>query len=388
MKYANAFKWLSVILVIAAMIPAIGCGKKEAQEPTPTPTAIPTATTPAEPTGETGTLSSLSGDVQVLRHGVAAWIAAASGMKLGTGDGLKTGGDGYVLITFFDGSVMEVKADSEISVEELSKASGGSTIVRISQVLGNTVNRVENLVDSSSTYEVETLAGSAVVRGTIYSIHVDKYGELTHTCCNTSDEEDNEQHNVDFSGGGVTVKVPEGMTSCCWEGGVPGSPFYTDPSDDPLQFGGDGGGSGCYGYECQGYQPTPSEHCYTCTFSNPTYDGGPFTPTLEIQNVSDSFTAGGCRWYLFHLTAGYNYNFSACEDEGLCLGNAVISFYNASTCSAFQCNTCGNCQGSGCFFDVCCPGTGDYLVQISEDENDAALSYTLEYSTSTSCAGS
>ena len=29
MKYANAFKWLSVILVIAVMIPAIGCGKKE-----------------------------------------------------------------------------------------------------------------------------------------------------------------------------------------------------------------------------------------------------------------------------------------------------------------------------------------------------------------------
>ena len=40
MKYANAFKWLLAILVIAVMIPAIGCGKKEAQEPTPTPTAI------------------------------------------------------------------------------------------------------------------------------------------------------------------------------------------------------------------------------------------------------------------------------------------------------------------------------------------------------------
>ena len=244
MKYANAFKWLLAILVIAVMIPAIGCGKKEVQKPTPTPTVIPTATTPAEPIGETGSLSSLTGDVQVLRHGVAAWIAAASGMKLGTGDSLKTGGDGYVLITFFDGSVMEVKADSEISVEELSKASGGSTTVRINQVLGNTVNRVENLIDSSSTYETETPAGSAVVRGTIYSIHVDEYGELTHTCCNTSDEGDSEQHNVYFSAGGVTVNVSEGMTSCCWEGGVPGTPFYTDPADNPLQFGGDSGGGG------------------------------------------------------------------------------------------------------------------------------------------------
>jgi len=249
MKYVKVFKWLSVILVIAVMIPAIGCGKKEAQEPTPTPTATPTATTPAEPTGETGTLSSLTGDVTVMRQGTSAWIAAASGMKIGTGDSLKTGSDGYVLITFFDGSVMEVEADSEISVEELSVASGGSTTVRISQVLGNTVNRVENLIDSSSTYEVETLAGSAVVRGTIYEIHVDQNGR--HTCTETQDENDTQNHYVDFTGSGVTVKVPEKMTSCCWEGGVPGSPFYTDPADDPLQFSGDSGGGspcppGCY----------------------------------------------------------------------------------------------------------------------------------------------
>ena len=254
MKHITVYKWLSVMLVVLIMAAAIGCGKKEAQKATPTPTATstPTATAPAEPTGQTGTLATVTGDVQVLRHGAAAWIAATSGMKLGTGDSLKTGSDGYVLITFFDGSVMEVEADSEISVQELSVASGGSTTVRISQVLGNTINRVENLVDSSSTYEVETLAGSAVVRGTIFGMQVDQYGEFTYTCANTSKEDDNKSHSVDFSGSGSTVKVPEGMTSCCWEGGVPGSPFPTDPADDPLQFSsGDGGGGsqcppGCY----------------------------------------------------------------------------------------------------------------------------------------------
>ena len=255
MKYGNAYKWLSVMLVLLIVSAAIGCGKKEAEEATPTPTAIPMPTaTPAEPTGQTGSLSSVTGDVQVLRQSAVAWIAAASGMKIWTGDSLKTGSDGYALITFFDGSVMEVEAESEISVEELSAASGGSTTVRISQVLGNTINRVENLVDSSSTYEVETLAGSAVVRGTIYRIQVNQYGEITHTCCSTSDEEDNKQHNVDFSGGGSTVKVPEGMTSCCWEGGAPGSPFYTNPADDLLQFSGDSGGGGS--------EPTCAPGCY------------------------------------------------------------------------------------------------------------------------------
>jgi len=34
MKYAKVFQWLSVVLVIAVMITAIGCGKKEGEMPT------------------------------------------------------------------------------------------------------------------------------------------------------------------------------------------------------------------------------------------------------------------------------------------------------------------------------------------------------------------
>jgi hypothetical protein len=251
MKHVTVFRWLSVMLVLLIVSAAIGCGKKASQEPTPTPTAVSTPTaTPTEPSGETGSLSGVTGDVQVLRSWSSSWIAATSGMKIGTSDSLKTGSDGYVLIRFFDGSVMEVEADSEISVEELSKASGGSTTVRISQVLGNTINRVENLVDSSSTYEVETLAGSAVVRGTIYRMFVSPYGAITRACCFTMDEEDKEEHSVAFTGGGVTVNVLENMAACAMEGGIPGSPFYPDQNDDPLQFTTGDSGGGCSGECC------------------------------------------------------------------------------------------------------------------------------------------
>jgi hypothetical protein len=253
MKYVKIFKWLSLIIIVAVMIPAIGCGNGGETVPTP----VPTVTAPAEPTGETGTLSGLEGDVQVQRQSAGDWIVATSGMKIGTGDSLKTGSDGYVIITFFDGSVMEVESDTEISVEELSAASGGATTVRINQVIGNTLNRVENLTDSSSKYEVETLAGTAVVRGTIFRDEVEREDGVTHTCVNTSKEEDGGQHFVDFSNNGKTVEIPEGKTSCCWEGGVPGNPFYTDPDDNPANFTGGGGGGGCYGYGCYGH-PTPT----------------------------------------------------------------------------------------------------------------------------------
>lgn len=247
MKYSKVFKLLSVMFVILIVAAAIGCGKKEAQEATPTPTAISTPTaTPAEPAGETGSLSGVTGDVQVLRSWGSSWIAATSGMKIGTGDGLKTGSNGSVLITFFDGSVMEVESDSEISVEELSKASGGSTTVRISQVLGNTVNRVENLIDSSSTYEIETPAGSAVVRGTIMEVAVGLLGDLHRACWLIWDQEDPKGHFAEVSNAGVTQKVNEAQQCCAVEGNPPGAPFYPDPADDPLQGSTmDSGGSQC-----------------------------------------------------------------------------------------------------------------------------------------------
>jgi hypothetical protein len=178
-------------------------------------------------------------------------------MKIGTGDNLKTGSDGYVLITFFDGSVMEVESDSEISVEELSKASGGSTTVRISQALGNTLNRVENLIDSSSTYEVDTLAGSAVVRGTTFDTTVQQYGDFQLTCINTHKEDDSKPHSVSFTGGGFTVIVSDGNHSCCWEGGIPFNPTFTNPADDFRIFSDGGGGGGC-----SGYCPCPRGYCW------------------------------------------------------------------------------------------------------------------------------
>ena len=241
------FRWVALFLLMAIVLPLLSCGG-EGTTPvvtTVTTTSTPTFTIPPEPTGATGTLSSVSGEVTVLRQGVDTWFNATSGMKLGTGDSLKTGSDGYVLIVFFDGSVMEVEADSEISVEELSTASGtGSTTVHIFQMVGNTVNRVEQLIDSSSKYEVETPAGSAVVRGTIFNSGVSPYGL---TCINTLDEDDVASHCAYFTGSGKTVDVCEKKKSCCWPGSPPSDPFYTDPNDDSTNWGGDGGSSSCSG---------------------------------------------------------------------------------------------------------------------------------------------
>jgi FecR protein len=160
-----------------------------------------------------GTITSLTGEVLVQKQSATNWIQAVSGMKLSGSDRLKTGGNGTALITFFEGSTMEVQADSEIVVSELAVTKDtGSTTIRLKQLLGNTVNRVQKLADPASKYEVETAAGSAVVRGTVFNSYVRGDGYTIIGC---------EEGSVWFTAGGVTVLVSEGTQSSAMPGGTP-----------------------------------------------------------------------------------------------------------------------------------------------------------------------
>ena len=98
-----------------------------------------------------GTISSPIGEVLVQKQGSTTWIQAVSGMKLYEGDRLKTGGNSTTEIVFFEGSVVDVSADSEVLLNELAVAPHtGSTSIHLKQLVGNTVNRVQKLVDSAS----------------------------------------------------------------------------------------------------------------------------------------------------------------------------------------------------------------------------------------------
>ena len=169
-----------------------------------------------ETTTPTGTISSPIGEVLVQKQGSTTWIQAVSGMKLNEGDRLKTGGNSTTEIVFFEGSVTEVGADSEILLSEMEVAPNtGSTSIHLNQLVGHTVNRVQKLVDSASNYEVETPAGSAVVRGTAFKSYVRDDGYTTIYC---------EEGAVWFSAGGVTVVLNEGEQSSAMPGGTPSQP--------------------------------------------------------------------------------------------------------------------------------------------------------------------
>jgi uncharacterized repeat protein (TIGR01451 family) len=191
-------------------------------------------------------LSITEGDVFIMKSGTDSWLEAQVGMSLESGDTIKAGDDSRAVITFFEGSTIELEAGAEISVTELSTAlDTGSTTISLKQEIGKTISRVEKLADPASRYEVETPGAVAVARGTIMHVHVDLQGGTTVGC---------EAGNVTATAENVTVHVSVGTQRHAKSGrsfgaAVPlGSPPPDEDEDDEdkdsKRYGGGVGGGG------------------------------------------------------------------------------------------------------------------------------------------------
>jgi len=186
------------------------------------PTATPTPTPSGGP--RTASVSSPSGEVLVQKEGSTTWVEATHGMKLSDGDHVKTGSTGTALIVFFEGSVMELEWNSEIVISQMQVADSGSTSIQLMQMVGKSVNRVEQMIDPASHYDVETPAGSAVVLGTTFYVLVGDQGYTTVQCYGGD---------VTFSAGGASVVLPAGMESSALPGGQPGQPQWIGRGGEP-----------------------------------------------------------------------------------------------------------------------------------------------------------
>lgn len=139
----------------------------------------PPPVTPPEPTQLT-MLSITEGDVYVMKSGTNTWVKARVSMNLDTGDTVRAGDDSKAVITFFDGSVIELEAGAIVNVIKLKAAlDTGATAIRLRQEIGKTISRVKKFIDPASRYEVETPAATMAVRGSIVHVIVDEEGTTT-----------------------------------------------------------------------------------------------------------------------------------------------------------------------------------------------------------------
>ena len=97
----------------------------------------------------------LAGSASVAHRG-ATFGPAVDGELVTAGDRVQTAPASHAVITFFDGSTLELEPDTTVTVEELSSANDGAIAIRISQSIGRTWSSVHKLVSSNSRYEVKT----------------------------------------------------------------------------------------------------------------------------------------------------------------------------------------------------------------------------------------
>ena len=206
-----------LIIVLSILVPSIVVASilvHQGQEPSNGEVAeVPTDTTPSpsdtptpEPTVPPSTPSTLTmlsiteGNVFLMKAGTDSWIEAQVGMSLEIGDIVKSGDGSSAEITFFDGSTIELQADTEVEVASLNISTDtGSTTISLKQAIGDTISRVTKLVDPASSYEIETPAGVAVVRGSVMVVYVIEDGTTWIT---------NKKGNMWASAQGVELKIP------------------------------------------------------------------------------------------------------------------------------------------------------------------------------------
>ena len=172
--------------------------------------------------GASTTLTIISGTILV-RHLAGDFAPAEDGAILGPGDTVRTRTDARGVLTYFEGSTVEIEPDSELTIDAAHANPDGSTVIIMKQDLGETWHVVSHLVQGGSTYEVHTSASTASVRGTQFTVGVTPDGTTTETTTEgtvaTSDPQ-----------GAATVLTPGGQQTTTRKGEAPQAP---QPAPEP-----------------------------------------------------------------------------------------------------------------------------------------------------------
>ena len=115
------------------------------------------------------TLTILRGQVAVIRPNGTAIQPAPSGSTVDAGDEIRTISRSGALITFFSGTEIEMGEQTILVVEQVSRQ-GDRIDVSLRQVLGATVNRVQTVAGTGSSYQIQAGGAVALVRGTTFAM--------------------------------------------------------------------------------------------------------------------------------------------------------------------------------------------------------------------------
>ena len=172
-------------------------------------------------------LSILDGSASVAR-GAATFAAASDGDIVNTGDRVQTADRSHAMVTFFDGSTLEIEPATTVQIEEASSAASGAIAIRIAQTLGRTWASVQKLTRADSKFELRTPTLSAAVRGT---------GFITEVLADGTSSVQTTDGSVQVTGLGQSVLVIAGQRTTASPNTPPTAPTSNSASANTLRFG-------------------------------------------------------------------------------------------------------------------------------------------------------
>lgn len=122
------------------------------------------------------TLEVLETGVEVQRVNTVNWIAVNVEAIVGVGDLIRTDATGYARITFFaDGVDTELLPNTTYRIQQFAGNDDQFTI-EAEVLVGQTVQRLNRLLNSGSSYDINTPTMSLAARGTQFAIRVEEAG--------------------------------------------------------------------------------------------------------------------------------------------------------------------------------------------------------------------
>lgn len=134
------------------------------------PLCLP-ASAAEQKTAMIGTLTEVSGSVEVMKRGAAQWVKASHGMKIGAGDQISSGIDGSAVLTF-ENTTTEVKPLTEFTVGRAMESDKEYYTEMFLQV-GKLATRADKGSGKANKFTVTTPSAVAGIRGTMQEVGFD-----------------------------------------------------------------------------------------------------------------------------------------------------------------------------------------------------------------------
>jgi hypothetical protein len=121
-------------------------------------------------------LSTLSGSVKLQEPDSDVWVSGTDGMILDCGSRIKTASNSHALLTFFDGSTIELEPEANIEIKEIKYRKQQDTRIIVKQLNGITWSHVSSSFKGETHFRIETPSAEVTVLGTLFAVEVDESG--------------------------------------------------------------------------------------------------------------------------------------------------------------------------------------------------------------------